>query len=350
MANYAPIAGSATFGNIGSRYTSDYIAGVIGALNMPYGTQLTADFIQGIPGLKSASYGSTYQQKGVSASIVTPYGIYDVTANVIRYRLCKATYPLNPDGKIYTITLDGAQLLFADDTTKAVFTESLASDGDKEDVLNGYYTILQQPYKYLSASSSLSKSFGGTQVDANLSFTAGISGAQGTLRDNVAGLPTSHFRYMDVQLGYQRQLPLGLQLSLSAKSQISANTLPVQQQFVLGGLSALSAWEPGILTGDSGYQARLEIQHVLLRKPPITIVVGPFFETVASSFIHPAPGAPPWQMLADCGIDFKLALPYRLSATVAVAVPVSESGFQGPLQSNLRLNRTSAFFDVQKDF
>lgn len=354
QADYFPISGAVTFGNYGSRYSSDYIAGASASANLTHGVQITGSFQQGLPSLKRSSFGSNYYEGNIGASIITPYGIYGATASWTHYHLGELTYPLNPDGNIFSYQVNGTQLLYADDATRVSVNEAFNRVSYKETGYYGYYTLLDQQYNYLSAGGNINHALtvGGRSGNVNVAVTLnqGISSVSGSFADGVPGVPTSHFRYANTALSYQQGLPYGMQAIFTGQGQISADTLPQQQQWVLGGLGNLSAWEPSAAIGDSGYTTRLEIDAPPLRRFKSSAVFGAFIETGGATYRTPAAGTAPWQTLSDVGLSLKLQLPYQFSGTAMAAVPISRSGYSGTNFAELSRNRINCFFVVQKGF
>jgi hemolysin activation/secretion protein len=352
--DYFPLSGTLNFGNYGSRYSSDYVAGANIAANLTHGIQLTGNFLQGLPSLQQDSFGSNYYQNGIGGSIVTPYGIYGFTTNWTHYRLGEVTKPLFPDGNVFSYQINGTQLLYADDATRVTITEAFNRVKYHETVLNDAFTLLDQQYNYLSGGGNINRALTVASLPGNLSagftFNLGISSAAGSLVDNEPGVPTSHFKYGNLSLGYQQTLLYGLNADLTGQAQISASTLPSQQQWVLGGLGNLTAWEPGVTAADSGYTARLEVDAPTYTWFKSSASLGAFLEVGASTFRTPFPGTAPWQTLSDAGLTLKLQLPDKFSATAMTALPIQESGFSVAGRSDLTHNRIEAFFVVQKGF
>ncbi|MFZ1991062.1 MAG: ShlB/FhaC/HecB family hemolysin secretion/activation protein [Alphaproteobacteria bacterium] len=354
VADYSPLTASLSFGNYGSRYASGYIAGADAALNLAHGVQVTADYMKGLSGLTEISRGSRYSQAGFGASVVTPYGIYGITASFISFRLGDATFPLNPSGNVDTFQLSGTQLVYADDATRVWLSEAISDVNYKENVFDGAFTLIDQPYDYLSLRSSVEHSLTvdglAAKVSGAVAVNLGISGTEGTLASDQPGLPTPQFRYADFTLGYHQDLPLGLDMDLTSAVRWTEDTLPVQQQWVLGGMGNLTAWEPGVVAADRGYNGRVQINAPAIKQFDSSAQFGVFLETGGASFAARAPGTPSWQALSDAGLSLKLELPYKLSATALAAWPIEQSGFNAIGRSNLDLNRIDAFFLVRKGF
>jgi hemolysin activation/secretion protein len=353
-ADYFPISGALTFGNYGSRYASGYVAGAQLAANLTHGIQITGNFTQGLAGLRPVSYGSSYYQDGVGASVATPYGLYGFNTSWTHYRLGQSTYPLYPDGNVFTYAFTGSQLMFANTSTRFTLNESLTHVRYRETLLNGFYTLLNQHYNYISGGAAVDRSMsllGRTgDISGSLTLNIGISPESGTLLDNARGIPTSHFRYTDFSAGYKQALPYGFQTNLTGQAQWSVSTLPSQQQWVLGGLGTLSAWEPGVETGDSGYLARLELDAPSFKRLGSDAQFGLFLETGGVALANPSPGTPPWQTLSDVGVSLRLKLPLGFSVTTMAATPIHTSAYNRSTRANLKVNRINAFFVVQKGF
>lgn len=351
---YFPVTGALTFGNYGSRYASGYIAGAQVAANLTHGIQITGNFNQGLAGLRQASFGSSYYQDGVGASIVTPYGLYGFSTSWTHFRLGQATYPLYPDGNVFTYAFTGSQLVFANTATRVTVNEALTHVRYGETLLNGFYTLLNQHYNYVSGGASIDHSLsvlGRTgNISGGLTFNMGISPEGGTLFDNAPGIPTSHFRYTDFNAGYKQALPYGFQANLTGQAQWSVSTLPSQQQWVLGGLGTLSAWEPGVEAGDSGYLGRLELDAPTFKRYGSSAQFGVFLETGGVTLATPSAGTPPWQILSDAGVSLRLKLPLGFSATAMAATPIHTSAYNAATRANLKDSRISAFFVIQKGF
>jgi hemolysin activation/secretion protein len=351
---YFPVDADLNFGNYGSRYSSAYVAGGSVSANLTHGLQISANLTQGLPGLRAESFGSNFYQNGISGSAVTPYGTYGVSANWTHYRLGQTTYPLYPDGNVFDYQITGTQLFYADESTRLALNEAFNRVKYREKAFNGFYTLVDQQYNYLSFGPNVNKSFSVIglpgSVNAGVTFNIGISSAAGGLVDNMPGAPTSHFKYTNLAISENQALPGGLQTVFTGQAQISTSTLPSQQQWVLGGFGNLTAWEPGAATGDSGYAARLELDAPTLAYAKSALAFGAFGEVGGATFRTPSPGTFPSQTLADIGLSLKIQLPEKFSATAMTALPIKSAGFDKVARNSLKQDRLDAFFVVQKGF
>lgn len=352
--DYSPVTGTLTFGNYGNRFTGGYQAGGAAVANLTHGLQLTTSYIQGLPWLDEKSRGSFYSQPGAGISSVTPWGIYGFSATGTHFREGNVTAPLFPVGNILSYSLNGTQLLYADTAARFSTTEALNRTTFSETVLDDAFTILQQRYNWVALGSTYSRTvtLGGQpgNITGGMNVNLGVSTPSGTLFDNIPGVPTPHFRYLTGTAAYQQHLPRGFQLDLTGQGQWAFNTLPVEQQWTLGGFGNLSAWQPAVTVGDSGYLARLEFSAGSPVLYHSEARLGLFFETGGAKLTTPPQGAATWQTLSDIGLSLRLTLPYNLSVTAMAALPIENNGFTGVAKTSLDLNRVYAFFVVQKRF
>lgn len=352
--NYAPVTGTLTFGNYGNRFIGGYQAGGAAVANLTHGLQFTASDVQGLPWLQERSRGSFYNQASTGISAVTPWGVYGFSATGAHFREGQVTAPLFPIGNILSYSLNGAQLLYADTATRLSTTEALNRTSFTETVLDNTFTLLQQRYNWVALGGTFNRALTLGGQPGNLSGTAtvdlGVSGPSGTLFDGVPGVPTPHFRYTTISGAYQQHLPRGFELDLTGQTQWAFNTLPVEQQWALGGLGDLSAWAPAIVVGDSGYLARAELDAPSLARFHSEARFGAFVETGGATLTTTPTGAPFWQTLSDIGLSLRLTLPYKFTATAMAAFPLASNGFTAAGRTNLSLNRVDAFFVIEKRF
>lgn len=350
---YFPVSGVVNFGNYGSRYSSGYVYGGSVAGNLGHGIQLSTNFTKGLPGLRRISLGSVYYQVGGGGSIVTPYGIYGFNMGHSHYALGKATKPLSPSGNTLTYDFTGVQLPYASESTRWSLNEGFHHVKYLETVFN-FYKLVSQRYNYASIGTSLSRGVTLAHlpgvVSGGATFNLGVSPRSGTFYDGRSGLPTSHFRYIDFNTNYNQQLPKNFSLSFSMQGQWSAQTLPSQQQWTLGGFGNMASWEPSVVVGDSGYVSKLEVYAPDVSRFHSHAKLGAFIETGGATYKAAPRGECPWDSLTDAGVDLTLQLPYKFSAHAMAAIPVWRRGFTQAGRRNLSVNRLDAFFVVQKGF
>ena len=349
--SYSPVSGTLLFGNYGSRYASRYLAGANVALHPGKGVELNANYMAGLPGLSSASSGSQYYVGGVGFNTITPWGVYGFNTQWTHYRIGEAAAPLYPTGNIFTWSATGSQLLYASAKSRWNINEGYTHVDNVVTVFAGSYTLTDQHYDYYSVGTQYSRAITflgqGGSVSGAFTYNQGISGRRGTLITDAPGAPSPQFHYFDTSLSYQQSLPLGMTLSLNASGQGAFDTLPQQQQWVLGGFGSLSAWYPGVLTGDSGYTGRMLLQSPAYHHYGFTLNGNLFAEVGGVTTTYLAPHSNPWQSLSDVGIGVNLQSRWGTTLSVMSAIPVGWNNVSAPLRSS---DRVVAYFVLQQSF
>ena len=216
-----PWSAGLNFGNLGSRFSSRYLASAYGAMRPGGGVELTANYAQGLPGLTNASGGSEYRSGTVGASIVTPWGIYAVTYNGIRYQIGDSAAPLFPEGDIAIWGLTGTQLLYADETTRWSVTEAFTHTDNVVNVFTDapdpFPPLTDQHYNYVSLGTNFNKSvrlFGANaNIGTGLTVMQGLDAPSGTFVSGVVGAPNTRFSLIQANVTYQQALPANFVLA-----------------------------------------------------------------------------------------------------------------------------------------
>ena len=348
---YFPISGNLIFGNYGSRYASRYISGGNVSIHPGKGVELNANFMAGLTGLTPSTSGSQYYTGGVGFSSITPWGTYGFNTQWTRYRL--GIYgALDNVGTVHTYTVTGSQLLHASDHSRFSVNEALTHVANVISYLGGAFVLTDQKYDYYSLGLIYSRGYTvlgqGGSATLNTTYNQGVSGLHGTFATyNQTGNPTPNFRYLNAGLTVQQGLPLGFSAQFNASGQWSPNTLPQQQQWVLGGFGSLSAWYPGILVGDSGYLGRFNVQTPTWQRLGISTSGSLFFEAggVTNAVLYP--GTAPWQSLSDVGVGINISTRFGTTISAMAALPVGWGAVPAATRNG---NRATAYFVLQQGF
>lgn len=348
---YFPISGNLIFGNYGSRYASRYITGGNLSIHPGKGVALDANYMAGLTGLTPTTSGSQYYTGGVGISSITPWGTYGFNTQWTRYRL--GVYgALDNVGTVHTYTATGSQLIYASGHSRFSVNEAFTHVANTISYLGGAFVLTDQKYNYYSLGLIYSRGYNifgqGGSATLNTTYNQGISGLSGSFATySETGNPTPNFRYLNAGLTIQQQLPLGFSAQLNASGQWSPNTLPQQQQWVLGGFGSLSAWYPGILVGDSGYLGRFNLQTPAWQRLGINTSGSLFFESggVTNAVLYP--GTPPWQSLSDVGVGINISTSFGTTISAMAALPV---GWSGVAPATRDENRATAYFILQQGF
>ena len=349
-----PRNGGLGFNNLGSRFSSRYVAQANAAVRPGAGTELTATYTQGLPGLANESAGSHYHAGAVGASVVTPWGLYGASYSKTRYLIGESSRDAtgvlaHPDGDITNWGINGTQLAFADETARWTFTESLAYTDNFVTILDGFLVTQDQSYGVLALGTSFNKSF--AVFGENASFSAGLTvskGLSGSFRYEGTGLPTSPFWLFQGNLSYSQALPLGYTAGVTWTGQWANANLPQNQQWVLGGFGNLTAWSPAVLAGDIGMLARASLYTPAWQWSGLSVTGGAFAEAGIVRPSYAAIGAPISRGLGDAGLSLSGSMKPGTTLTMAYAWPLwSRNLDQKALDG---LNHAHLYFSLSQTF
>lgn len=346
---FKPVSGSVVFGNYGSRY----VGGDVAAINLQAqpgdGWLFAANYTHGLPNLQSDSRGSRYDAGALSASKVTPWGVYGMSANRSSYRLGVAAAPYYPQGQTSTYALSGNQLVWANAAARLSANQAVTHVAYKSTVLGGSYTLADQDYNYATAGLQGSRTIqiGGLigSLSAAANYNLGLSAPRGTMVYDLASAPQTRFHYWTINLNWQQTLPRGWSANLSASGQWGLDTLPANQQWVVGGYGSLSAFSSSI-SGDGGYLLRGVVQ-----TPPWSwrgwqVSAQGFAEQGAATTHYNAAGTPAWRMMADIGVGLNFTSPANTSLSIVAARPTASKNVAAAVYNSQR----AVYFVLQQPF
>ncbi|QSR84395.1 ShlB/FhaC/HecB family hemolysin secretion/activation protein [Methylacidimicrobium sp. B4] len=328
-----PWNASVGFGNYGNRFSARYMSDAAVAYRPGYGLELTGGFTNGWDGLNPYTEGGMFQMENGGLSWATPWGVYGVTFANMQSAFGEVTAPLYPEVAMQSWQIYGQQTVYASESFRWTMNERLTSMNFIEDVFQGAIRLLSQDYGTAQLGTTLSQSFRTLGLPAQVTGTVygvrgtqlgAFSGVQGAPLEG-PGVPTANFTYYRGNFSYAQTLPEGMQLVLTGYGQISENSLPIMEYFVLGGMGNLAAWYPGVLYGDTGY-----ITRAALSAPPVEAwgfrIAGQFFaETGGSRFTYtPGPG-PAWHYLTDVGLGLDMVHRYGTTISAMAALPLDAS-------------------------
>jgi len=353
MKHYQPVGASFTFGNVGNRYASRYL--VQGHVYVKsHGFTLKVHDSYGLTGLSNKTKGAYYNSPGADLSYVTPWGIYKLDYSHTKYQLGNAFAPLYPLGRITRYGINGTQLLHASPRTRWTLHEGFHRLKDTETVFGGAYSLRNQHYNVFKFGSDFSHRFGGLfNHAASFSFGGNIKagspfGDSSGFPSPAPGNPSSAFTLYEGHASVTQVLPKNFRLKLNTSGQITTDTLPEYQQWVLGGLNNLTAYLPGTIVGDSGYLTRLSAQSPNWHPGPFTISGKAFVEYGAARYSFVPAKSHTWQSATDIGTSLSLSLPItKSSATVAYAHPINTKHLSHTTRHN---QSAGVFFYLSQSF
>lgn len=241
-----------TFGNPGNRFVGRYFGNIEISQQFDNGAQLNIGWETAITDLsseKDLNGGLDYNRYLISLDQPTQYGLYGLSYNQTRFGFNDGNG--KNENMVVDIAATGEQMLWRNSRTRLSLREVI---GHVEDQTEGA-TARDEPHTYLSVGATWLQRVG------NLSRTvARFTVKKGLQGDDNSGAANgdSKFTLYKPELGGKFSLFGNFWADVDLLGQFTDEdrAVPRHQQWVLGGLSSLSAWFPGILAGDEGYFGR----------------------------------------------------------------------------------------------
>ncbi len=361
----------AELNNSGSRYIGRYfgLAGIKhrSAIGSEYAFSYQSAFTE----LGESADGDSLHQFSASADHPFRYGLYGIELAYSNYErrppsedsannncallglLClgaSANTPENTrlEADIIQLALRGQQIVYSSPKQRFTVSERIeyvnsvieqSEDGSK--LLDERYSAAAIDLKYTRATaptrSSLSIGLnsrfglsGGGTLDSYDSFDQRYQEQNpnaGASPDLAPAARSAHFVALQPSISYQLPLPYDLAFSTQLKSQFANKQLPEQEQFVLGGISSLSAYLPGALIGDEGYYWKLALSQTWTWRD-INLQPSVFIEHGGAWFNDTRSSAGNAQTISDIGvalnINFSSVLQSQLVTAYALADDVQD--------------------------
>lgn len=342
------------FGNLGSRFSSRYTASASGTVRPGGGLELSAGYTQGLPGLTADSAGSSYKGAQLGGSLVTPWGIYSLSYSRTQYTIGERAAPLYPSGDIESGGVTGTQLAYADEVTRVTLTQSLLRVSNLQTVFDGAATLTEQDYTYATLGATYNRAvalFGqNASIGAGATWQQGLSPRSGTFLPDTPGVPNPRYTLFQANASLSGGLPAGFSGAATLSGQFSDDTVPQNQQWILGGVGNLSAWLPAVLVGDSGALARLSVTSPPYRWGEIGLTGTAFVEGGVARFAYRPAADPQTRSLADVGLSLTGSTSFGLTATLAYAWPVWYRNVEGAIRDAADANRANLYFSLVQSF
>lgn len=347
--------------NKGSRFLGRYF-GLAGIKHQfANGAELNVAYRTIFDELGEAGDGDDYQQFDFGVEHPFRFGLYGVEASHIEYQrrpqftssttgggLClppllncpvvTSSETLHLDAEIDSVALSGEQLLYSNPVRRwTVFerlehvSSELQSAAQDAPLLAERYQTLELGAKYSVRGHLVeAPSYLKLQLSLKTGFGDGGSFATDTGEGVSIGKREAEFFLLQPKLGYKFAVAPGYEVALNFNAQFADNTqLPQQQQFVLGGISSMSAYLPGVLIGDDGYFLHLAAS----AKPQwlgLAWESSLFVEYAATHFNNASGDLASTQRLADAGFRLALKPGYGIETELLAAVPVMDDVVDEP--------------------
>ena len=332
-------AGSArlSLSNAGNRFTGREFIDLDVRQGTPYGDEFSmlARAAAKVVGIDEVEPGSDYHELQAGWSRVNPLGLFGLSGRYLDYRQQVQGFRFN--GELWMTDLNYTGVI------RSTATQRLTAQGRvdyiyKQLALDANGLRLQkEAYPSLEAGLAWSTSFR-LWTRSWLSL-AGLNARQGL---GAVGNPITRAEldYWLLRPSYtlrSQGSPWVGELQLSM--QYAPDTVPEQQQWVVGGAGNLHAYVPGVAIGDRGLTARLvgEYRGIRYGALPITLKPRVFLEYGTAEYATPtAPQQRGRQSLSDVGGELALGVGPVLEASVSAAMPLSDSGVDRQVRDDAR--------------
>ncbi len=350
--------------NRGSRFAGRYY-GIAGLQhNFASGTQATLAYQHAFSDLGGSRLGSDLDQLKFSLDHPFTFGLYGIELAHVEYKstvesvqttqgsctllilgctpASSQTTERGADGEVSEMALTGKQYLYSTPLAGISLSQRLEhvdtkveADGLSDPLLDETYQVAELGVDYVRRPVPVS---GDSSLQAGLKVRYGLGGDGGTLDrydefraqnpsssvpDVVPAARSADFLTLHPSVDYHWRYAPQWVASASFKGQFANEQLPQQQQYVLGGMYALSAYLPGALIGDEGYLLRL---NVTTRRNWWGFDWRPsvFIEHGAAWFNETASDLGDSQSASDIGIRLATEFGDGLSMDIVAATPLSK--------------------------
>jgi len=322
------------FGNPGNRYASRYFGDLEIKTASVWGDEFRVFAREGIQHLDAGDKPGDYHEQNLGWNRVTPWGVFGINGRNINYNYTAPAAgggSLDLNGRIWVgeaLWLYPLYSNFNNRWTVQVKADRTSKEG-RIDALNGVPAATYQRELYTSAELSTSYGSNFRFIGHTWNLTAGVVARKG-FGDNGSNFDLNALPIHGDQ-GYLLFRPAAtikffwnnsIATGLEASGQFSSDSLPEQQQWVLGGVGSLTSALPGVVVGDKGYLGRLYTEVSLPITDSLSLKPRIFAERGSATYANPnsssgqVDGA---QTLTDAGAELGIKFGQFVDASLAYA-------------------------------
>ncbi len=321
------------FGNPGNRYASRYFGDLEIKTASVWGDEFRVFAREGIQNLDTHGKPGDYHEQNVGWNRVTPWGVFGINGRNINYNYTAATATTSTDllGRIWVGEALWLYPLYSDFNSRWT-VQAKADRTSKKGKIDATATTASVTYQrelYTSAEASTSYGDNFRFIGHNWNLTAGVAVRKGFGdKDANFDLNSLPIHGDEAYLLYRPAATLkffwnnSIASGLEASGQFSNDSVPEQQQWVLGGVGSLTSSLPGVVVGDKGYLGRFYTEVALPITDSLSLRPKVFVEHGSATFNNPnsstsqTNGA---QTLTDAGAELGLKFSQFVDASFAYA-------------------------------
>jgi hemolysin activation/secretion protein len=185
------------------------------------------------------------------------------------------------------------------------------------------------------------------RASLNVGKAFDVLGASKSADTNIPGVITINpasltFVRTGATVSQTNEWPFRIGTSIAATGQYSASSLPTSQQIAFGGQRFALGYQPGEVSGDSGWAASAEINRPFAIGLAFMKTFTPYVTVdTAHTYLHAA-GAKP-SRLASIGVGFRISDAKYYSLDLSLAKPVGDAPVEGNGSRSPRVNATFSY-------
>ena len=277
--------------------------------------------------------GSDYHETQLGWSRVTPLGLFGASGRYLDYR--QQAQGLAYNGELWVVDASYTGVLHSSFTSRITVQAKADYIAKRLELDSNSQLLQEQIYPSLEL---------GTAWTTSLRFlgrpwlsVATVSARKG-LGNNDAARSFADLDYWLLRPSYSlRSQGATWTTELQLAVQYANDTVPEQQQSIVGGIGNLHAYVPGVALGDRGLLARGIAEHAPFTFYTVSFKPRVFLEFGAAEYAQRSAGRPEGvQALADIGTEVVIGFRPWLEAAFSAALPLQDSGVATQVRDDAR--------------
>ncbi|OTP72499.1 ShlB/FhaC/HecB family hemolysin secretion/activation protein [Caballeronia sordidicola] len=185
------------------------------------------------------------------------------------------------------------------------------------------------------------------RASINVAKAFDVLGASKTAETNIPGVVTTNpisltFVRTGATISQTNEWPYKIGTSIAATGQYSPDSLPTSEQIAFGGQRFALGYQPGEVSGDSGWAASAEVNRPFAIGLAFMKSVTPYVSVdTAHVYLHGGTAKP--SRLASVGVGFRVSDAKYYSLDLSLAKPVGDAPVEGNGSRSPRVNATFSY-------
>lgn len=316
----------AEFGNPGNRFVGRYFVDYFARHSFTTGDEIRATGRHALEGISDKNENANgYNEHTLGWSKITQIGLFGVTGRYVGYQQNPG---ISLDGEIIQGELGWLYLLSA--SFDGRWTIGAKADYTRKDYSTTLTEQTLQRQEYGSVELSTDYALVVRPADIKTDLSAGLvvrSGLGDDKTDDPITAADLGYLLFRPTLSARAQLAEHLALVAVVTGQFSGDTVPEQQQWVVGGVGNIEAYLPGVAAGDSGALGRFQVEFTGFTMGAFSVTPRLFaeygfakYENAVAANNQPSGE----QTLADAGVSLAFAFGDSFDAAVSYAESLEE--------------------------